>query len=163
MKLIRFVSTAVYFSLFIFLLSSLFFGDTSYKAYNELESYKKQLVANVQELEAINQNLKQQCQALGSSEEMLLKARRLGLFNKQEKVIILDSPSYGVFSYDLGCRYNANIKDYNRVTNVDNLRICSFAIAIVLTILVYSLKGIRHGNKTRKSRAAGNRIPHIAE
>ena len=68
MKLIRFIITSVYLSLFIFLAASLFLGDTSYKAYDELESYKETLAANVKELENINHNLKKQCEALGSSE-----------------------------------------------------------------------------------------------
>ncbi len=163
MKFIRFIITAAYLSLFIFLLSSLFLGDNSYQAYNELEVYKEQLAANVQELETINQNLKQQCQALGSSEEMLLQARSLGLVSKQERVVVLDCASFGVFSYDLGGRYSSNIKDYNRIVNINNLRICSTAIAIVLTMLIYSFVGLRNGNKNRKSRAAENRIPDIAE
>ena len=163
MKSIRFIITAAYLSLFIFLSASLFLGDTSYKAYNELENYKEQLAANVQELETINQNLKHQCQALGSSEEMLLQARSMGLVSKQERVVIIDSASFGVFSYDLGGRYSSNIKDYNRIVDINNLRICSVAIAIVLTLLIYSFLGLRHGNKVRKSRPAENTIPEIAE
>ncbi len=163
MKSIRFIITAVYLSLFIFLSASLFLGDTSYKAYNELEVYKEQLAANVHELETINQNLKHQCQALGSAEEMLLQARSMGLVSKQERVVIIDNASFGVFSYDLGGRYSSNIKDYNRIVDINNLRICSIAIAIVLTLLIYSFIGLRHGNKVRKSRPAEDCIPDIAE
>ena len=163
MKSIKFIITAVYLSLFIFLSASLFFGDTSYQAYNELETYKDQLAANVKELETINQNLKLQCQALGSAEEMLLQARSMGLVSKQERVIIIDKASFGVFSYDLGGRYSSNIKDYNRIVDMNNLRICSVAIAIVLTLLIYSFRGYRHGNKDRKSRPAETCIPDIAE
>ena len=157
------IITAVYLSLFIFLSASLFLGDTSYKAYNELEVYKEQLAANVHELETINHNLKQQCQALGSAEEMLLQARSMGLVSKQERVVIIDNASFGVFSYDLGGRYSSNIKDYNRIVDINNLRICSVAIAIVLTLLIYSFIGLRHGNKVRKSRHAEDCIPDIAE
>ena len=149
MKSIKFIITAAYLSLFIFLTASLFLGDTSYKAYNELE--------------AINHNLKQQCQALGSSDEMQLQARGMGLVSKQERVIIIDNASYGVYSYDLGGRYSSNIKDYNRIVDINNLRICSTAIAIVLTLLIYSFIGLRHGNKVRKSRPVENSIPDIAE
>ena len=163
MKLIRFIITSVYLSLFIFLAASLFLGDTSYKAYDELESYKETLAANVKELENINHNLKKQCEALGSSEEMLLQARSMGLVSRQERVVIIDNASYGVFSYDLGGRYSSNIKDYNRIININNLRICSIAIAIVLTMLIYSFLGLRHGNKVRKSRPTENTIPDIAE
>ena len=163
MKFIKFIITASYLSLFIFLSASLIWGDTSYQAYNELETYKNQLAANVQELENINQNLKHQCQALGSSEEMLLQARSMGLVSRQEKVIILDGAACGVFSYDLGGRYSSNIKDYNRIVDINNLRILSAAIAIVLTMLIYSFIGLRNGNKNRKSRAAENCIPDIAE
>ena len=163
MKLIRFIITAAYLSLFIFLSTSLFLGDTSYRAYDELESYKETLAANVKELENINLNLKKQCEALGSSEEMLLQARGMGLVSKQERVIIIDNASYGVYSYDLGGRYSSNIKDYNRIIDMNNLRICSFSIAIVLTMLIYSFIGLRHGNKVRKSRPAENSIPDIAE
>ena len=163
MKSIRFIITAVYLSLFIFLSASLFLGDTSYRAYNELEIYKEQLAANVHELEAINHNLKQQCQALGSSDEMQLQARGMGLVSKEERVIIIDNASYGVYSYDLGGRYSSNIKDYNRIVDINNLRICSTAIAIVLTLLIYSFIGLRHGNKVRKSRPVENNIPEIAE
>jgi cell division protein FtsB len=163
MKFIRFMITATYLSLFIYMASSLFLGDTSYQAYNELETYKEQLAANVQELENINNNLKHQCEALGSSEEMLLQARSLGLVSKDEKVIILDCASFGNFSYDLGGRYSSNIKDYDRIISINNLRLCSAAIAIVLTMLIYSFIGIRHGNKNRKSRAAETAIPDIAE
>lgn len=163
MKLIRFIITAAYLSLFIFLSTSLFLGDTSYRAYDELESYKETLAANVKELENINLNLKKQCEALGSSEEMLLQARGMGLVSKQERVIIIDNASYGVYSYDLGGRYSSNIKDYNRIIDMNNLRICSIAIAIVLTMLIYSFIGLRHGNKVRKSRPAENSIPDIAE
>ena len=163
MKSIRFIITAAYLSLFIFLSTSLFLGDTSYKAYNELEVYKEQLAANVHELETINHNLKLQCQALGSAEEMLLQARSMGLVSKQERVVIIDNASFGVFSYDLGGRYSSNIKDYNRIVNINNLRICSVAIAIVLTLLIYSFIGLRHGNKVQKSRPAEDCIPDIAE
>ncbi|MBO7048895.1 MAG: hypothetical protein J6W33_02665 [Spirochaetia bacterium] len=163
MKLIRFIITAAYLSLFIFLSTSLFLGDTSYRAYDELESYKETLAANVKELENINLNLKKQCEALGSSEEMLLQARGMGLVSKQERVIIIDNASYGVYSYDLGGRYSSNIKDYNRIIDMNNLRICSIAIAIVLTMLIYSFIGLRHGNKVRKSRPVENSIPDIAE
>ena len=163
MKFFRFIITASYISLFIFLSASLIWGDTSYQAYNELATYKEQLAANVQELETINQNLKHQCQALGSSEEMLLQARSMGLVSKKEKVIILDSAVCGVFSYDLGGRYSSNIKDYNRIVDINNLRILSAAIAIVLTMLIYSFLGLKNGNKNRKSRAAENSIPDIAK
>ena len=161
MKLIKFIITASYLSLFIFLSASLIWGDTSYQAYNELETYKNQLAANVQE--TINQNLKHQCQALRSSEEMLLQARSMGLVSRQEKVIVLDGAACGVFSYDLGGRYSSNIKDYNRIVDINNLRILSAAIAIVLTMLIYSFIGLRNGNKNRKSRSAENCIPDIAE
>lgn len=155
--------TATYLSLFIFLSTSLFLGDTSYKAYSELETYKNQLAANVKDLENINQNLKLQCEALGSSEEMLLQARSLGLVSKHERVIRFDNTSENVFCYDLGGRYSSNIKDYNRIVNMDNLRISSIAIAIVLTMLIYSYSGKRHGNKNRKSRTSEKIIPDIAE
>ncbi|MBO7430773.1 MAG: septum formation initiator family protein [Spirochaetia bacterium] len=163
MKIVKFIITASYLSLFIFLSASLIWGDTSYQAYNELATYKEQLAANVQELENINNNLKQQCLALGSTEEMLLQARSLGLVSRKEKVIIIDNATYGVFSYDLGGRYSSNIKDYNRIININNLRIFSAAIAIVLTMLIYSFSGLNHGNKNRKSRASENSIPDIAE
>lgn len=163
MKIVKFIITASYLSLFIFLSASLIWGDTSYQAYNELATYKEQLAANVQELENINNNLKQQCLALGSTEEMLLQARSLGLVSRKEKVIIIDNATYGVFSYDLGGRYSSNIKDYNRIININNLRIFSAAIAIVLTMLIYSFSGMRDGNKNRKSRASENSIPDIAE
>ena len=163
MKFIRFMITATYLSLFIYMALSLFLGDTSYLAYNELETYKEQLAANVQELETINHNLKQQCQALGSSDEMLLQARSMGLVSKEEKVIILDYATFGVFSYDLGGRYSSNIKDYDRIVSIKNLRISSIAIAIVITMLIYSFIGARHGNKNRKARAQEAVIPDIAE
>ena len=163
MKLIRFIITTVYLSLFIYMAASAFWGDTGYQAYQELESYKERLAANVNELETINQNLKMQCQALGSAEEMLLQARTLGLVSKQERVIIIDTASSRIHNYDLGGRYSSNIKDYNRIININNLRIASFAIAIVFALLIYSASVARNGNKSRKSRAVEHSIPDIAE
>ena len=50
-------------------------------------------------------------QASFESEEMLLQARSMGLVSKQERVVIIDNASFGVFSYDLGGRYSSNIKE----------------------------------------------------
>ena len=163
MKFIRFIVTTVYLSLFIFMSVSLVMGDTGYKAYHELETYKEQLAENVKELENINQSLKLQCQALGSAEEMLLQARSIGLVSRQERVIIIDSQTRNICSYDLGGRYSSNIKDHNRIINITNLRVFSIAIAFLSALLIYSFSGLRNGNKKRRSQSAENTIPEIAE
>ncbi len=163
MKFFRFLITTVYLSLFIFMSVSLVMGDTGYKAYQELESYKEQLAANVQELETINQGLKLQCQALGSKEEMLLQARNLGLVSREERVIIIDNQTGNICSYDLGGRYSSNIKDYNRIIDIKNLRIFSIAIAFISALLIYSFSGLRNGNKKRTSKSSEHCIPDIAE
>ena len=163
MKFFRFLITTVYLSLFIFMSVSIVMGDTGYKAYQELESYKEQLAANVKELETINQGLKLQCEALGSSEEMLLQARSIGLVSKHERVIIIDNQTNSICSYDLGGRYSSNIKDHNRIIDIRNLRVFSFAIAFILALLIYSFSGLRNGSKKRRSQSAENTIPEIAE
>lgn len=163
MKFFRFLITTAYLSLFIFMSVSIVMGDTGYRAYQELETYKEQLAANVKELETINQGLKLQCQTLGSQEEMLLQARSIGLVSKQERVIIIDNQTGSICSYDLGGRYSSNIKDQNRIINIRNLRVFSFAIAFFLALLIYSFSGLRNGSKKRRSQSAENTIPEIAE
>jgi len=117
----------------------------------------------VQELETINQGLKLQCQALGSKEEMLLQARNLGLVGRDERVIVIDNQTGSICSYDLGGRYSSNIKDYNRIINIQNLRIFSIAIAFISALLIYSFSGLRNGSKKRRSKSAEPCIPDIAE
>ena len=144
------------------MLISVFVGDNGILAYKELEAYRERLCNNLTELMEINNGLNDNCKSMESSEQMMLFARDLGMIAKNEKVLILENFQTNTI-YDLGSRYSSNIKDKNRVFNVNNIRFISFFLAVITVACIAVTKKGTYGNKKRKSKDIENCIPDIAQ
>jgi len=162
MRCFRLLLLTLYLSLFYFMLISAFIGDNGMSAYKELESYRNRLCNNLTELKEINRRLKESCRKMENAEQMMLLSRNLGMVEQDENVIILtDFQNNSI--YDLGARYSSNIKDKNRVFNVDNIRFISFFLAVIMVAFMVLAKKGTNGNRKRKSKDIENCIPDIAQ
>jgi cell division protein FtsB len=90
----------------IFLAASIliyFFGDSGLFAFNDLESYRRRLAANVESLTQHNRNLTAELADLkGNAELNIVLARRLGLYKPGDEVVKLPGRSSGVEHYVVG-------------------------------------------------------------
>ena len=90
----------------IFLVASIliyFFGDSGLFAFNDLESYRRRLAANVESLTQHNRNLTAELADLkGNAELNIVLARRLGLYKPGDEVVKLPGRANGVEHYVVG-------------------------------------------------------------
>lgn len=154
----RIVFTA-YIAFFVYLLLTAIFGETGFFAFKKLDNYKNRLTENIGKLEAINESLIKECEALVDPELIKLKARDMGIIAEDEKIIINDLGEKKN-SYSLGSICRRDSEDRSD-TNV-YIRAASLIIALSFSLFSYIID-IKDGIKNRRRRDFGNCVGNSAE
>jgi cell division protein FtsB len=122
-----------------------FLGDEGCSEYTSLLKQKNRLEENIDNLKMINTQLNEKLDKIKTSREKIgILARDLGLYNHDEKVVIIKGYNQKTNFYEIGTHVNAlSVKtEKNSATRLIFLCLC------ICSIIVYIiLARLRYGNQ----------------
>src|SRR5271169_1750392 len=138
----------------IFLVASIliyFFGDSGMRAFNDLESYRRRLAANVESLMQHNRNLTAELADLkGNTELNIVLARRLGLYKPGDEVVKLPGRSNGVEHYVVG-----DLLKFRKSSDARSAVVKTAAISLAMLMTAYVLLSSRASRRKARGSQGG--------
>ena len=138
-----------YITFVVYSLGTLFWGNDGIVQSALLEKYRNKLVENTTNLKHISSRLESQYNSLISNHELIvLKARDLGYFKKDEGQIIIKNYHKKPYNFIVGSFYQ---RFSNKVLSAEYIRIFSAFIGMLTFLILTVFKGNSIEYKKRRS------------